>query len=71
MLRVKLSEHEQVKLETYATKHNITMSHVIREYIRRLPNPTDMKVGKAKSTYSKASKNARRKQLDLFENEPA
>lgn len=71
LLRVRLSEHEQVKLEAYATKHNVSMSHVIREYIRRSPNPEDMKVGKAKSTYSKASKNARRKQLDLFEDESA
>lgn len=69
VLRVRLSEHEQMKLEAYATKHDISMSHVIREYIRRLPNPEDLRVGKAKSTYSKASRNARRKQLDLFEDE--
>ena len=65
LLRVRLSEHEQMKLETYTTKHDVSMSHVIREYIRRLPNPEDMKVGKAKAT----STNASRKQLNLLGNE--
>ncbi len=37
-LRVRLSEHEMNKLQTYADTHEWTVSHVIREYIRRLPN---------------------------------
>lgn len=37
-LRVRLSDHEMTKLEGYAEKHGWTISHVIREYIRRLPN---------------------------------
>lgn len=39
VFRLRLSNHEQVKLEAYAAKHDLSMSHVIREYIRRLPNP--------------------------------
>jgi hypothetical protein len=37
-LRVRVTPHERAKLERYAAKHNRTMSQVIREYIRRLPN---------------------------------
>ncbi len=38
-LRVRLSERETTKLEAYADAHGWTVSHVIREYIRRLPSP--------------------------------
>jgi hypothetical protein len=37
-LRIRVSNHELTKLESYAKKHGWTISHVIREYIRRLPN---------------------------------
>jgi hypothetical protein len=37
-LRVRTSDHEMEKLEAYAERHEVTVSHVIREYIRRLPN---------------------------------
>ncbi len=37
-LRVRLSEHEMSKLQAYADAHEWTLSQVIREYIRRLPN---------------------------------
>ena len=30
---------EKYKLRAYAERHNVTDAHVIREYIRRLPNP--------------------------------
>lgn len=39
MLRVRLSEHESEKLQVYADSHGVSISHIIREYIRRLPNP--------------------------------
>lgn len=39
VLRVRLSNHEMTKLEKFAEKRDQTLSHVIREYIRRLPNP--------------------------------
>lgn len=39
VLQVRLSEHESEKLQAYAESHEISVSHVIREYIRRLPNP--------------------------------
>jgi len=37
-VRVRLSRYENAKLRAYADKHGYTVSHVIREYIRRLPN---------------------------------
>jgi hypothetical protein len=40
-LRVRLSDHEMSKLESYAKNHEWTISHVIREYIRRLPNSNE------------------------------
>jgi hypothetical protein len=36
-LRVRLTEYEENKLSRYAEKHSVSVSHVIREYIRRLP----------------------------------
>lgn len=38
MLRIRLTEHEHSKLEAYAVGHGTTVSQVMREYIRRLPN---------------------------------
>jgi hypothetical protein len=38
-LKVRLTEHEQAKLEAHAAKHDMTLSRTIREYIRRLPVP--------------------------------
>jgi hypothetical protein len=38
MLRVRLTPHENTKLENFAARHGVTVSHIIREYIRRLPN---------------------------------
>lgn len=39
VLRVRLSDHELTKLTHFAKKRDRTLSQVIREYIRRLPNP--------------------------------
>jgi hypothetical protein len=36
-LRVRLSQDEDAKLAQFASLHEVTISHVIREYIRRLP----------------------------------
>jgi len=38
IFRVRLSKHENEKLRAYAYRRGYTASHVIREYIRRLPN---------------------------------
>jgi hypothetical protein len=38
LLRVRVTPHEKTKLEWYAERHGSDSSHVIREYIRRLPN---------------------------------
>jgi len=37
ILRVRLSEEEWTKLETYAQSKEHTISEVIRDYIKRLP----------------------------------
>lgn len=39
VIRVRMSNHETHKLKAFAEKHGVTVSHVIREYVRRLPNP--------------------------------
>ncbi|AFZ15009.1 hypothetical protein Cri9333_4219 [Crinalium epipsammum PCC 9333] len=36
-LRIRLDEKEWQKLHTYADNKGVAMSHIIREYIRRLP----------------------------------
>jgi len=41
ILRVRLTEHYKRKLERYAEKHEVTVTHVICEYIRRLPNSSE------------------------------
>ena len=41
IVRVRLSKHYKQKLEKYAEKHETTVSRVICEYIRRLPNYTN------------------------------
>jgi hypothetical protein len=38
VLRVRLSDHEFEKLKAFAESHDQNVSHIIREYIRRLPN---------------------------------
>lgn len=38
-LQIRLTQHELEKLEAFANKKGITQSQVIRDYIRRLPNP--------------------------------
>lgn len=37
-LRVRLTKHQMTKLKEHAKKHGTTVSHIIHEYIRRLPN---------------------------------
>lgn len=37
-VRVRVNQHEYDKLSDYADRHEYTISHVVREYIRRLPN---------------------------------
>ena len=36
-LRVRLDEKEWEKLQSYADSKGVGMSHIIRDYIRRLP----------------------------------
>lgn len=43
-IRIRLSRHELWKLEAFATKHNKTVSSVIRDYIGKLPNIKDEEV---------------------------
>lgn len=43
-IKIRLSRHELWKLEAYATKHNKTVSSVIRDYIGKLPNIKDEEV---------------------------
>ena len=38
-LEIRLSEPEYNKLEAYAKQKDISMAQVLREYIKRLPNP--------------------------------
>ena len=37
MLKVRLTDREANKLSRFAEKHEVSVSHIIREYIRRLP----------------------------------
>jgi hypothetical protein len=41
VLRVRLTAHELQKLKAFAEGRGVTASHVIHEYIRRLPNSTN------------------------------
>lgn len=50
-LRVRLTEHELQKLESYALAHGWSVSHVIREYIRRLPNLPQTTVSEAETEF--------------------
>ncbi len=50
-LKVRLTEHEQAKLEAYAAKHDMSLSRVIREYIRRLRVPSRTQDEKADKHY--------------------
>jgi predicted DNA binding CopG/RHH family protein len=38
ILRVRVTAHQLQKLKAYAEKHGVTASHIIHEYLRRLPN---------------------------------
>lgn len=38
-LVLRLTAYELDKLKAFADHKNVTMSHVLREYIRRLPKP--------------------------------
>lgn len=38
IFRIRLSNHEIHKLQAFATKHNKSMSQIIRSYIGKLPN---------------------------------
>ena len=38
ILRVRVTSHQFQKLKAHAEKHGVSMSHVIHEYLRRLPN---------------------------------
>lgn len=46
-LRVRIDTHEKNKITAYADKHDRTVAHVIREYIRRLPNQPREAVGRS------------------------
>lgn len=37
-LQLRISSHENKKLRAFAKRHDSTISNVIRQYIRRLPN---------------------------------
>jgi hypothetical protein len=38
-LRVRVTAHQLQKLKSHALNRKVTVSHIIHEYIRRLPNP--------------------------------
>ncbi|CBN57838.1 hypothetical protein [Kamptonema sp. UHCC 0994] len=38
-LVLRLTQYELEKLKEFANHKDVTMSHVLREYIRRLPKP--------------------------------
>ncbi len=38
-LRIRVDNEEFERLKNYAESKKVTMSHIIRQYIRRLPNP--------------------------------
>ncbi len=38
-LRVRLTDYEVTKLRNHAEKHGVSVSHIIHEYIKRLPAP--------------------------------
>lgn len=40
VVRVRMTAHEAVKLKAFAEKRGTSVSHVLREYVRRLPNPS-------------------------------
>jgi hypothetical protein len=37
-VRIRVTEHFRKKLYAYADRHNVSVTHVLTEYIRRLPN---------------------------------
>lgn len=38
VLRVRVTSHQLQKLKLYALNHGVSVSHIIQEYIKRLPN---------------------------------
>lgn len=42
-IQIRLNDYELEKLKAYADSHSWSVSHVIREYIRRLPKPKNNK----------------------------
>lgn len=37
-VRIRVTEHARKKLYAYAERHEVSVTHVLTEYIRRLPN---------------------------------
>lgn len=37
-IRIRTTKHAKNKLEAYADMHGVSVTHVLTEYIRRLPN---------------------------------
>lgn len=40
-IKARVTEHQFRKLQAYAESKGVTMSHVLHEYIRRLPNSSE------------------------------
>lgn len=40
-LKIRLDSEEYAKLQAYAELKKVSMAHILREYVRRLPNPKD------------------------------
>jgi hypothetical protein len=41
VIRLRLTKQQKTKLKAFADKKQTTVSHVIVEYINRLPNPSE------------------------------
>jgi len=41
IFRARLTNHQFNKLQAFARRRGVTMTHILNEYIRRLPNPGD------------------------------
>lgn len=65
MLKVRLTSHEQAKIEAHAAKHGLTLSRTIREYIRRLPVPPTLK--QQQSIRSQSNRSVRKHEI-IFNN---
>lgn len=40
-LKIRLDSEDYDKLQAYADLKKVSMAHILREYVRRLPNPKD------------------------------